>query len=230
MTHLQALAALDALPISEEATRVREALVARGLETPVINTPLNNQQKYERIKSLMNDIMQTLGLDLKDDSLCETPHRIAKMYVQEIFSGLDYANFPKISVIDNKMGVDEMVKVKDINLTSTCEHHFVTIDGTATVAYIPEDKIIGLSKINRIVRFFAQRPQVQERLTQQVLLALQTLLETDNVAVSINATHYCVKSRGIMDVNSATSTTALGGIFKSNAQTRAEFLSQGAHA
>ena len=145
MTHLQALEALDALPISEEATRVREALIARGLETPVINTPLNNQQKYERIKSLMNDIMQTLGLDLKDDSLCETPHRIAKMYVQEIFSGLDYANFPKISVIDNKMGVDEMVKVKDINLTSTCEHHFVTIDGTATVAYITEDKINCLS-------------------------------------------------------------------------------------
>jgi GTP cyclohydrolase I len=149
------------------------------------------------------------------------------MYVNEIFSGLDYSNFPKISVIENKMAVDEMVKVNDISLTSTCEHHFVTIDGYATVAYIPSDKIIGLSKINRIVRFFAQRPQVQERLTQQILVALQTLLETDNVAVSINATHYCVKSRGIMDVNSSTSTTALGGNFKTSLHTRAEFLKTG---
>ncbi len=230
MTHLQALAALDALPISDEALRVRDQLIEQGLETPLVATPLNHQQKYERIKSLMGEVMQTLGLDTRDDSLSETPHRIAKMYVQEVFSGLDYVNFPKISVIDNKMGVDEMVKVGNISLTSTCEHHFVTIDGTATVAYIPEDKIIGLSKINRIVRFFAQRPQVQERLTQQILLALQTLLETENVAVSIQATHYCVKSRGIMDANSETSTTALGGSFKSNAQTRSEFLSSGARA
>jgi GTP cyclohydrolase I len=133
-------------------------------------------------------------------------------------------NFPKITVIDNKMGVEEMVKVSDISLTSTCEHHFVTIDGTAKVAYIPRDKIIGLSKINRIVRFFAQRPQVQERLTQQVLVALQTLLQTDDVAVSIEAIHYCVKSRGVMDANSRTQTTALGGNFKAQHKTRAEFL------
>ncbi|MFA0464692.1 GTP cyclohydrolase I FolE, partial [Vibrio sp. 10N.261.45.F1] len=114
----------------------------------------------------------------------------AKMYVHEIFSGLDYDNFPKISVIENKMSVDEMVKVSDIDLTSTCEHHFITIDGLAEVAYIPENKILGLSKINRIVRFFAQRPQVQERLTQQILVAIQTLVETENVAVTIKATHY----------------------------------------
>ncbi|MGC9493435.1 GTP cyclohydrolase I FolE, partial [Vibrio genomosp. F10] len=145
-------------------------------------------------------------------------------YVHEIFSGLDYQNFPKISVIENKMAVDEMVNVSNINLTSTCEHHFITIDGLAQVAYIPSTKIIGLSKINRIVRFFAQRPQVQERLTQQILVAIQTLTETEDVAVSINATHYCVKSRGVMDTNSETSTTALGGIFKTNPQTRAEFL------
>ena len=117
-----------------------------------------------------------------------------------------------------------MVKVSDISLTSTCEHHFITIDGSAQVAYIPNNKIIGLSKINRVVRFFAQRPQVQERLTQQVLVALQTLLETDDVAVSITATHFCVKSRGVMDVNANTSTTALGGAFKTNPNTRAEFL------
>ncbi len=213
--------------ISTEAKLVRDVLLEKGLETPTLPSELSTEQKYARIKGLMSEVVATLGLDLNDDSLQETPHRIAKMYVHEVFSGLDYNNFPKIALIDNKMGVDEMVKVSDISLVSTCEHHFVTIDGSATVAYIPEKKIIGLSKINRIVRFFAQRPQVQERLTQQILIALQALLETDNVAVSIQATHYCVKSRGIMDMNSETSTTALGGIFKSNVHTRAEFLNTG---
>jgi GTP cyclohydrolase I len=122
------------------------------------------------------------------------------------------------------MGTDEMVKVSNIALVSTCEHHFITIDGIADVAYIPAKKIIGLSKINRIVRFFAQRPQVQERLTQQILVALQTLLGTDNVAVAINATHYCVKARGVMDSSSVTYTRALGGQFKSDNVTRSEFV------
>ncbi|MFY0700975.1 MAG: GTP cyclohydrolase I FolE [Bermanella sp.] len=210
--------------ISDSALLVRDTLIARGLETPMKDTGLSNDEKYARIKDAMTTVVETLGLDLNDDSLNETPHRIAKMYVNEIFGGLDYANFPKMSVIENKMQVDEMVKVNDIHLTSTCEHHFVTIDGFAKVAYIPKNKIIGLSKINRLVRFFAQRPQVQERLTQQVLISLQTLLETEHVAVSIDATHYCVKSRGVMDTHSTTSTTALGGIFKSNVHTRAEFL------
>jgi GTP cyclohydrolase I len=210
--------------LSPEAERVRQALMDHGLETPMIATGLDRQQKYERIRDSFRDITQTLGLDLNDDSLRETPHRIAKMYVDEIFGGLDYASFPKISVIENKMGVEEMVLVDNIDLVSTCEHHFVTIDGSARVAYIPGHRIIGLSKINRIVRFFAQRPQVQERLTQQVLVALQTLLETDDVAVTINAVHYCVKSRGVMDSNSATRTTALGGAFKTDAATRGEFL------
>ena len=211
-------------PYSEEADRVRHALLERGLENPLLPHQYERDDKYERIKKSFTDIAKTLGLDLSDDSLCETPHRIAKMYVDEMFSGLDYFNFPKITVIDNKMGVEEMVKVSDIGVTSTCEHHFVTIDGTARVAYIPKDKIIGLSKINRIVRFFAQRPQVQERLTQQVLVALQTLLETDDVAITIDATHYCVKARGVMDSSSRTRTTALGGIFKKKHKTRAEFL------
>ncbi|USD61695.1 MULTISPECIES: GTP cyclohydrolase I FolE [Vibrio] len=209
---------------SIEANRVREALIAKGLETPMTSSEMSSDQKYNRIKGLLTEVVSTLGLDLTDDSLAETPHRIAKMYVHEIFSGLDYDNFPKISVIDNKMSVDEMVNVSDIDLTSTCEHHFITIDGLAQVAYIPKSKILGLSKINRIVRFFAQRPQVQERLTQQILVAIQTLVETENVAVTIKATHYCVKSRGVMDANSETTTTALGGTFKTNPQTRAEFL------
>ncbi|MEM1188203.1 MAG: GTP cyclohydrolase I FolE [Pseudomonadota bacterium] len=211
-------------PVSAEAGRVRDALLSRGLETPLIENGLDREEKYERIRDSFQTIAETLGLDLRDDSLQETPHRIAKMYVDEIFSGLDYQSFPKISVIDNKMNVEEMVLVDDIDLVSTCEHHFVTIDGSARVAYLPARKIIGLSKINRIVRFFAQRPQVQERLTQQVLVALQTLLETEDVAITINATHYCVKSRGVMDANSATRTTALGGVFKSDPATRSEFL------
>ena len=211
-------------PYSIEADQVRHALLERGLETPLVPHQYERDEKYQRIKKSFTDIARTLGLDLNDDSLSETPHRIAKMYVDEIFGGLDYFNFPKITVIDNKMGVEEMVKVSDISLTSTCEHHFVTIDGTARVAYIPKGKIIGLSKINRIVRFFAQRPQVQERLTQQVLVALQTLLETDNVAISIDATHYCVKSRGVMDANSRTQTTALGGIFKAGIRHARNFL------
>lgn len=215
---------LAGVPANHEAARVRAALIKRGLETPLIENGLNRQQKYERIRDNFRAIAETLGLDLRDDSLQETPHRIAKMYVDEIFGGLDYGRFPKISVIDNKMQVEEMVLVDDIDLVSTCEHHFVTIDGSARVAYIPSRKIIGLSKINRIVRFFAQRPQVQERLTQQVLVALQTLLETDDVAITINAVHYCVKSRGVMDANSQTRTTALGGAFKADPATRAEFL------
>ncbi|GHZ41925.1 GTP cyclohydrolase [Vibrio cholerae] len=210
--------------LSESAKLVKDALERRGLETPMQPNLATPAEKKEKIEQHMREILNLLGLDLTDDSLEETPQRIAKMYVDEIFSGLDYANFPKITVIENKMKVSEMVKVKDITLTSTCEHHLVTIDGTAAVAYIPRGKIIGLSKINRIVRFFAQRPQVQERMTQQILVALQTLLESDDVAVTIDATHYCVKSRGVMDATSVTTTTALGGIFKSNPATRAEFL------
>jgi GTP cyclohydrolase I len=215
---------IDSADLSPEAVLVRDTLRAQGLETPMIENGLTPEQKYERIRELSAEMLGTLGLDLTDDSLAETPHRIAKMYVHEVFSGLDYRDFPKLSLIENKMGVNEMVKIRDIDLTSTCEHHLVTIDGTAKVAYIPADRIIGLSKINRIVRFFARRPQVQERLTQQILVALQALLGTEDVAVSIDATHYCVKARGVMDSNSQTSTTALGGCFKENIHTRAEFL------
>jgi len=210
--------------LSESAKLVKDALESRGLETPMQPNTVSREEKKEKIEGHMREILNLLGLDLTDDSLEETPHRIAKMYVDEIFSGLDYSNFPKITVIENKMNVSEMVKVKDITVTSTCEHHLVTIDGKAAVAYIPRGKIIGLSKINRIVRFFAQRPQVQERMTQQILVALQALLESDDVAVTIDATHYCVKSRGVMDATSETTTTALGGIFKSNPATRSEFL------
>ncbi|WP_153914495.1 GTP cyclohydrolase I FolE [Shewanella sp. TC10] len=212
------------MALSEAALKVKAALTEQGLETPMLPQTRTAEERKDKIEHHMKEVLTLMALDLSDDSLMDTPRRIAKMYVDEIFSGLDYQNFPKITVIDNKMGVDEMVRVQNISLTSTCEHHLVTIDGFATVAYLPRTKIIGLSKINRIVRFFAQRPQVQERLTQQVLVALQTLLETKDVAVKMDAVHYCVKSRGVMDSTSSTTTTALGGIFKSNPATRAEFL------
>ncbi|WP_110429099.1 GTP cyclohydrolase I FolE [Glaciecola sp. KUL10] len=211
--------------ISAEALLVRRALEAKGLETPMIDNGLSNEEKRKRIKAAMTEVMQTLGLDLSDDSLQDTPNRIAKMYVNEIFSGLDYRSFPKITQIENKMQIDQPVQVSDISLTSTCEHHFVTIDGTASVSYIPKGTVIGLSKLNRLVAFFAQRPQVQERLTQQVMVAIQALTGTDDVAVSINATHYCVKARGVMDSSSYTKTSSLGGQFNTNADLRREFFS-----
>lgn len=210
--------------LSPEAILVRNALIEHGLETPWHDNGLSSEEKKEIIQEHMSSIMQTLGLDLSDDSLTQTPHRVARMFVDEIFSGLDYKNFPKVSVFENKMHFDEMVKVCNITITSTCEHHFVVMDGIAKVAYMPSDKIIGLSKVNRIVQFFGHRPQVQERLTQQIKVALQTLLNTKNVAVSITATHYCVKSRGVKDQTSVTTTTALGGLFKNNPSSRHEFL------
>ena len=210
--------------LSLEAQLVRNALIEKGLETPMSGIKLSRDEKYTRIRDAMTQVATALGLDLKDDSLQETPHRIAKMYVDEIFSGLNYESFPKISLIKNKMNTEEMIKVKAVKVISTCEHHFVTIDGLANVAYLPGKKIIGLSKINRIVSFFAQRPQVQERLTQQILVALQTLLEIRDVAVFIDATHYCVKARGIMDASSRTETSALGGLFKSDQSLRDNFL------
>lgn len=210
--------------LSPEAILVRNALIEHGLETPWHDNGLSSEEKKSIIQEHMSSIMQTLGLDLSDDSLTQTPHRVARMFVDEIFSGLDYKNFPKVSVFENKMHFDEMVKVCNITITSTCEHHFVVMDGIAKVAYMPSDKIIGLSKVNRIVQFFGHRPQVQERLTQQIKVALQTLLNTKNVAVSITATHYCVKSRGVKDQTSVTTTTALGGLFKNNPSSRHEFL------
>ena len=210
--------------LSLEAQLVRNALIEKGLETPMSGIKLSRDEKYTRIRDAMTQVATALGLDLKDDSLQETPHRIAKMYVDEIFSGLNYESFPKISLIKNKMNTEEMIKVKAVKVLSTCEHHFVTIDGLANVAYLPGKKIIGLSKINRIVSFFAQRPQVQERLTQQILVALQTLLDTRDVAVFIDATHYCVKARGIMDASSRTETSAFGGLFKSDQSLRDNFL------
>jgi len=198
-----------------------------GVETPVKETGqyIDRKSKIGVIEKLFEEIMLSLGLDLSDDSLAETPLRVAKMYVNEIFWGLDYDAFPKCTTVSNKMRYDEMVIERNINVQSNCEHHFVIIDGLATVAYIPNEKVLGLSKINRIVEYFSKRPQIQERLTEQVYHALQYILGTDNVAVVINAQHYCVKSRGVEDTGSSTMTSKLGGCFKTDPSVRAEFMS-----
>ena len=205
--------------------KVHEYLVSVGVETPVTKNGLSSKEKIDKIEGNFNQILDTLGLDRADDSLLDTPKRIAKMYVNEIFWGLDYEAFPKATVVENKMKYNEMVIVKNISVQSNCEHHFVVIDGLACVAYVPKEKVLGLSKINRIVEYFAKRPQIQERLTEQVYHALSFILETEDVAVMIDAQHYCVKSRGVEDTGSSTITSRLGGGFKSDHKARAEFLS-----
>jgi GTP cyclohydrolase IA len=209
----------------ELGQKIHEHLVKMGVETPTKDSALDRKEKIEVIEAHFNGIMRALGLDLEDDSLMDTPKRVAKMYVNEIFWGLDYEAFPKCTTVANKMKYDEMVVERNVNVQSNCEHHFVIIDGLATVAYVPNEKVLGLSKINRIVEYFSKRPQIQERLTEQVFHALCYILETENVAVMIDAQHYCVKSRGVEDTGSSTVTTKLGGGFKTDPAARAEFLS-----
>jgi GTP cyclohydrolase I len=208
----------------ELGQRVHEHLIKMGVETPTMPNLLDRKEKIDIIERNFKNIMEALGLNLEDDSLTDTPKRVAKMYVNEIFWGLDYDAFPKCTTVDNKMNYDEMVIERDVNVQSNCEHHFVVIDGLATVGYIPKQKVLGLSKINRIVEYFSKRPQIQERLTEQIYHSLQYILETDDVAVVINAQHYCVKSRGVEDAGSSTVTSKLGGCFKSDVAVRAEFM------
>ncbi len=184
---------------------------------------LDDDLKIELIEKHFTEIMHILGLDLSDDSLKGTPHRVAKMYVKEIFSGLNPKNMPRIALFENKYKYNEMLVEKDITFYSNCEHHFVPIIGKAHVAYISNGKVIGLSKINRLVQHFAKRPQVQERLTNQIGEALKEVLQSEDVAVWIDAKHLCVSMRGVQDVNSATVTSFYSGKFKED-QTRNEFL------
>ena len=191
----------------------------------MVDNGLTDDEKIAEIKDKFTDIMNALGLDLADDSLIDTPNRVAKMYVKEIFFGLDYKHFPKATTVDNKMKYDEMVIERNINVQSNCEHHFVIIDGSCHISYIPKNKVLGLSKLNRIVQFFSKRPQIQERLTEQIYYALSYILDTEDIGVIIEAAHYCVKSRGIQDVNSDTVTSKMGGCFKTDPEARKEFLS-----
>ena len=204
--------------------KVHEHLVKMGVETPVKVNGKSRTEKIDEISFCFNNIMSILGLDLTDDSLMDTPNRIAKMYVNEIFWGLDYEAFPKCTAVDNKMKYENMIVETNISVQSNCEHHFVVIDGLATVAYIPNKKVLGLSKINRIVEYFSKRPQIQERLTEQIYHALSYILDTPDVAVLVNAQHYCVKSRGVEDTGSSTVTSRLGGAFFDDEKTRSEFM------
>jgi GTP cyclohydrolase I len=184
---------------------------------------LPDEEKMERIAFHFKKIMETLGLDLNDDSLNGTPNRVAKMYVKEIFNGLDPENMPKIALFSNKYKYNEMLVEKNITFYSNCEHHFVPITGKAHVAYISNGNIIGLSKINRIVQYFSRRPQVQERLTIQIANFLKKVLGTEDGAVLIDAVHMCVSSRGVEDQTSATVTSFYGGAFRGESK-KAEFL------
>lgn len=208
--------------------QVHEHLLKVGLETPMVyeQVQVKNEVKIKKIAKHFTAIMEELGLDLTDDSLIDTPNRVAKMYTREIFQGLNYDNFPKCTKIENKMGENNsFVLERNINVQSNCEHHFVVIDGKATVAYIPKKTILGLSKLNRIVQFFSKRPQVQERLTEQIAETISYITGSPDVAVYIEGVHYCVKSRGIQDVTSSTMTLATRGVFaEEKSELRREFL------
>jgi GTP cyclohydrolase IA len=199
--------------------------VATSIETPMREDAfvLSDAEKIEKVAAHFREIMLTLGLDLTDDSLRGTPKRVAKMYIEEIFSGLNPANEPKIALFDNKFGYNEMLIEKNISFYSNCEHHFVPIMGKTHIAYISSGQVIGLSKLNRIVQYFAKRPQVQERLTMQIAKYLQKVLKTEHVAVYIDAKHLCVSSRGVKDDATSTITSYYGGKFQED-NTKREFL------
>ena len=204
---------------------INDEHVGSSVDTPMRPDAfdVSDEKKIEIIAKHFKTIMETLGLDLKDDSLKGTPMRVAKMYVQEVFSGLNPDNKPSATLFENKFKYDEMIVEKDITFYSHCEHHFVPIYGKAHVAYISTGRVIGLSKMNRIVQYYSKRPQVQERLTMQIGKELMEILDTEHVAVAMDANHLCVSSRGVGDVNSKTGTAFFSGKFKEDI-TKSEFL------
>lgn len=206
---------------------IHSLLKDMGVETPMKKMTAENLQAnggaLQNIVESHAVVMKVLGMDLDDDSLNETPKRVGKMYCSEIFTGLDYDNFPKCSTFENKMHMDEMVLVKGADVLSVCEHHFVAFIGKAHIAYIPGTKVLGLSKFHRVVDFFSRRPQVQERLTLQIYEALKYILETDDIAVVIEAEHLCVRLRGVKQ-DSTTITSKMGGKFMDKPALREEFL------
>jgi len=205
--------------------RLGDDHIGTSSETPLRSDAfkISDVEKIELIKEDIQHIMETLGLDLGDDSLKGTPNRVAKMFVNEIFGGLDPAKKPNASTFENKYKYGEMLVEKNITVYSTCEHHLLPIVGKAHIAYISSGRVVGLSKMNRVVDYFAKRPQVQERLTMQIVQELQKVLKTEDVACIIDAKHLCVNSRGIRDVDSSTVTSEFGGCFK-NKETKREFL------
>ncbi len=199
--------------------------ISSNIETPLLPNAFDksDDEKIKNIELYFGKIMTELGLDLTDDSLSGTPYRVAKMYVKELFYGLNPKNKPKLSIFENKYGYKKMLVEQNITIDSACEHHFLPITGHAHIAYIPKDKVIGLSKINRLVDYYAHRPQVQERLSLQILKNLQSVLNTDDVIVMICAKHLCVSSRGIKDKDSYTTTLEYGGSFRDKLN-RDEFI------
>ena len=210
----------------EKFDHIGDNHIGTSSDTPIRQDAfaLNSDEKIEIIQDDILHILQTLGLDLTDDSLRGTPNRVAKMFVNEIFSGLDPKNKPKASTFENKYKYGEMLVEKNITVYSTCEHHLLPIVGRAHIAYISNGSVVGLSKMNRIVDYYAKRPQVQERMTIQIVRELQSVLNTDDVACVIDAKHLCVNSRGIRDIESSTVTSEFGGQFKDK-EVRKEFLS-----
>lgn len=210
--------------------KVHDHLVSLGIETPMTERVLTPNEQIEQMEPHVEAILKILNLDVTDDSLEKTSHRVSKMYVNEVFSGLNYDNFPKCSVFENKMSCpDEYIAVHNIETKSFCEHHLLPIinkqGGGIHVAYIPSEFVIGTSKINRVVNFFGRRPQVQERLNHQIMEALKCILNTEHVAVVVNAHHMCVELRGVEDTSSFMATCAMSGRFLTDPQIRQEFLS-----
>lgn len=207
---------------------VNKYLVEKGVETPMKDQASNvtDQKTIDSIQELYAQIMELQGLDLTDDSLMDTPKRVAKVLTEEKFYGLNYNNFPKCTTVINKTPEDsDMVILRDMELHSLCEHHYEPIIGKVQIAYVPGKNILGLSKFNRIVDFFGRRPQIQERLTKQIFYALQYILQTDDIAVIIDAEHMCVKTRGVLDSCSDTVTSKFGGRFSEGSALRAELVS-----
>jgi GTP cyclohydrolase IA len=224
MTHTSDVIASFSETVEEEASFAAITNYPHPITTAFHE--ISEEEKVVLIEEKFRDILLILGLDIEDESLKKTPYRIAKMYVKEIFKGLDPQNFPEISLVKDLFhdGSPNMVLVKDIEFTSFCEHHFVPFQGKAHVAYIPNGQVIGLSKINRIVNYFAKRPQIQERLTSQIADSLAIILESEHIAVTLTAKHACVSSRGIQDHSSSTTTNFLRGDFRNDDRLRNEFF------
>lgn len=198
--------------------QIAELLSTHGVDNPIISA-----MNYNQVSASLTQLITGLGISLADDSMAKTPERVARFFINELFYGLDYANFPKITFNDNKYGYHEPVISQKISFKSTCEHHLVLINGYAYVSYIPNKQVIGLSKINRVVDFFAKRPQVQERATLQIFHTLQHVLQTEDVAVVLNATHHCITMRGVSDQDVKNMTYQFGGQFK-NPELKNEFM------
>ncbi len=208
---------------------VQKLLITHGLENPVLANYIKqwqNPEHFKLLESKLGEFLHLLGFNLEDTSLNQTPNRVVKLFMEELFYGLNYANFPSVSSTPNDFKYTSPLISQGISVNSTCEHHLVAIQGKAIVAYIPTDKIVGLSKINQVVDFFAKRPQVQERMTRQIFVVLQDILATSNVAIAINAIHDCIVLRGTKDVDSEILTIETGGIFESNLVLKTSFFQQ----